>query len=285
MTAELTEGQYELGSVVFGSSTLYPVEACEPGGYGVKVGDYAVPKSDEIRFGQDHLEPGNLQFTMGVLDNRPQWNSVLPLEEMQYEGARKYLEKLAAEWKSDDTRGKWGEVRVLRYCRGGQTRRAYGRPRKFVHSALTMKSEYIPVASEFQLADTNFYSDEEFHTQILPDSPGTLQRREGMAKAWFQVFITGPVVNPTLTFSGLFQIQLNHTIQAGRLVQLSSYPWERRVVESTGANLSPLLAGTTPYLADLRIPPGATTTISLTGSGMSGTTKADVLWREVYHSF
>lgn len=285
MSAELINGQYELGSVVFGSNTLYPVELCEPSGYGVTVGDYSAPETDEIRFGRDTLQPGTLQFTMGVMDNRPNFGSVLPLEEMQYEGARKYLEKLAAEWKSDDIRSTWGAVKPLRYNRDGFTRRAYGRPRKFTHGAITRKSEFVPVACEFQLADTNFYDDTENLITLDAGNSATLTRGEGRGKAWFQVFIEGPIINPTLTFSGLFTMQLTYTVQAGRIAQISTYPWERRAVSSLGENLAPLLGGTTPYMERLYVPSGAETMISFNGSGTDANTKAHVLWREVYHTF
>lgn len=285
----LRSGQYQLGDVVFGNGTLIPVSGVEHGGYGIQAGDYAVVNSDELRFGKDYIQPGTLVFEFAVMDNKPIWDIMQPGDVAPHDrSARQMLERLQAEWLDDDIRLEWGEVKPLRYCLDGEIRRYYGRPRKFVYSHKSMKSEWINVTADYQRVDNLTYSDDESMVIVLPSAEGTtteeINRELGSANAWFQAFIEGPIVNPKLKI-GNFSIDITFNLAQGKLIQVSTYPWERRIVNSDGQNLAPVAGGTTPYLNEIKIPPYQTTRVGLSGTGTNSNTKAYVLWREAYRTF
>lgn len=289
---DLQPGQYEIGNTVFGRNTPYPVESFEVSPYTVNGSEYQLSATDENRFGRDYIQPGSIQISMGVVANRllPNMINMSHLDIMpQIVSGQALLEVLQEEWAADDERLSWGLLKMLRYCNDdGQTRRLYGRPRKFAASSRSRKSEYYTVAADYMRVDRFSYDDEEQAVTVLPSAAGTttqtISRLDGGAPAWLRVFITGPIVNPKVKFGTGFTLEINTTLAAGKVLEISSYPWERRIVDSDAVNLSAALAGNSPYLSDVRIKPRTTVGVGLSGGGTTAATKAYVLWRETYHT-
>lgn len=284
---DLKEGQYRIGDFVFGNGTQCQLSSFEAVGYSVVPGDYSIPQSDELRFRKDYLQPGVINMTVSIMDNYLIDDIILdgPIEDpVLFSSADELLEKFMKEWRSDDIRELWGYVKPLTYCRGGQVRRVYGRPRDIAAPPRRLRSGWYDVTCAFQRADTLSYKEGATGLRDIPVATTvSISREDGAAPTWFEIYLTGPITNPKITL-GSQTIELDHSLPAGGVIHISSYPWDRRVVSSAGHNLAAKMVGDSPYLSDLRFPAGATIPVSFTGGGASSDTRLAVLWREAYHS-
>ena len=293
----LKEGQWELGPVQFGRYTKIPVENVEVGAYGTTVGDIQMSQTDEIRFGRDFFQPGMLTFTMGILNNRMLPNMAAidllggagyPPNIAEIFQAQPMLEQLCHEWRADDIRTQFGYTKVLKYCKFGLQKRVYGRPRKMSTNVFNSRNEFVPVVADFQRVDTFSYSEEEFSAVGAPSAPGTtpiaVTRAGGSANTWLRALITGPINDPVIKVGSLYTIELDYNLAAGKVIEITAYPWERRIIDSDGFNLSPKLIGVSPYMEKMKIPANATTNVGLSGSSTTGATAIAVLWREAYNT-
>lgn len=256
--AAISPGQFQIGNLVFGKGTRYKVENIEIQPYEVAPQDFQISQSDEIRFGRDSLKPASIIFTMSTLVNREIANmrSLIGGGPVNYSSELDLLPTLQQEWRGDDVRKTWGQLKYLRYCdRNGNIRRIYGRPRKFQYSALRERDDYINITAEFKCADTLAYDDTETFTEVLIGAaPVSVTRVAGSAYCWYRILIYGPATSPTVTV-GTQQITLDYDILANDVVEISSYPWQRRAINSAGLNLSAKLSGDTEYLDQMMLPP------------------------------
>lgn len=251
--------QYQLGNVVFGRDTDIIIKNIAIQPYNVNSQDFQLVRSDEVRFGIDTLAPSTILFELSVLNNY----ALEPMEDLTGEStsdsilgqSRSLLTSLADEWKSVETRRSWGAMQPLLFCDGdGVVRQIYGRPGKFTHAASLRGKQWIDVQAEFRRADTYAYSNEEKSVELaLGDNPVWFSQ-EGDAPAWFRILFYGPVVNPTVNVGGQ-QIYVETSIDASTVLEISSYPWARRVVDDSGVNHRTKLRGSTQYLDELRISP------------------------------
>lgn len=287
----LKEGQFQLGSVVFGKNSMIKIIGVEQIGYEMTPGDYSVPQSDEIRFRRDYVKPGVVQFQLAVLDN-------YMLEGMSAFGGggnvnlgvvgAELLEQFKAEWRADDIRKNWGWVKPLTYRAEGYNRILYGRPRNLSASRLKSKNGWYDITCSYQLADSLSY-EEQFSSIAVEDTtaagtnPVNLVRGIGKAPAWLRAYVTGPLNSPVIDL-GPHKITLDYNIPAGQIVEINSFPWERRCITSSGLNIGAKLIADSPYLEDLRIPPGGTWACGLHGTGATAPTRMVVQWQEAFHA-
>lgn len=281
----LAEGQYQIGNFVFGARTMVKVTAEEAVSYTTNPGDYQNPLSDEMRFGRDFIAPGSLQMELGVIDNYALDGSTIP----GLKSGTELIEEMMREWRADDYRLVWGFVKPLKYCKQGEERRIYGRPRRFAQGRRRPGVEFIPCTVDYARSDTFSYSEEEFGVAVTPSAPGTttanITRSGGEAPTWVEIFIVGPITDPTIKI-GSQVIEIDYALAAGKVIQINTYPWERRCVDSDGFNLSPKMIGVSPYLDQIKVPPNSITGVGLSGGGTSvGVTQAIFNWREAYHTF
>lgn len=289
--------QYQLGSIPFGRDTDITISKVDIQPYNVSTQDTNVPRSDETRFGLDQLIPGNIVFTMSVVENYPlismedltgQW---VPDDVLDLVGTK--LPILAKTWKARQLRMSWGSSMPLLCCdRNGVVRRIYGRPGKFTHAPrYSDNTLWIDVMAEFRRQDTFAYNDIEYfiadpiddeHGLAPGADPITAERDDGDADAWFRVLIEGPAEHPLITYGGN-TIELDSSIPAGVIVEVSSYPWSRRVLDSVGVNRRTELVGSTMYLDQLTFPAGTSMDISWTCDGATADTGLFFLWREAYN--
>lgn len=283
----LSEGQYKIGNTVFGSRTMYPVSSFESNSYQINGQDFQVTNTDEMRFGMDTFSPGTMSFTMAAIDNRilPSMAGYTGISPVSILSGSTLLERLAREWRADEIRSMWNAQKPLLICRAGVTHRVYGRPRKFTSGGKTMKSEWIDIVCDFQRADTLSYSDEEFAIEVLPSGSGTttqtITRTDGEGPSWIRLLIVGPINNPVIKI-GPHIVQISTNLAAGKLIELSAYPWDRRIVNSDGLNLSASLIGASPYLDQLAFPAHTSWAIGLAGGSTTIATKMFILWRNAY---
>jgi predicted nucleotidyltransferase len=264
----------------------------EPQPYQVQDQDFQVIRTDENRFGIDTLTPGALVFTMAVLenfqiDNLAQFHPPYTIEPDDLFAARgTILPILAREWKGNDVRPHWGATKPLLCCDGsGVVRRIYGRPGKFVSAPrYNDNTLWIDVQAEFRRADTYAHHDIEYYVgPIAPDSPvGSVARDDGDADSWVRVLIYGPASHPVITYGG-DTIELDLDINSGVIVEISSYPWQRRVIDSEGFNWRAKVVGATKYLDQIKFAAGDEIDVSWTCGGATAATGLYFMWREAYN--
>lgn len=251
MLKNLIPGQYQIGETVFGNGTTVPVEVFDIKPDDLEAQDFKVSRSDEIRFGQDSLTPTTIDIQLHVLHN---WAVQEGLPENFWK-EMPTVEDFKLWFRADDVRQMWGEILPI-YCCGkdGITRLIWGRPGPFTYAKSKKYESATSCMGQFRRADTLTYTAEENFVEVQQnDLPTTLVRPHGDVPSWFRILATGPMTNPVFTV-GEQQIELGTTIPEGVVVEISSYPWRRRVVDSKRQNLGNFLTGKTPYLDKLKIP-------------------------------
>ena len=85
----------------------------------------------------------------------------------------------------------------------------------------------------------------------------------------------------TLTFGDVV-IPSNWDIPEGKILEINSYPWTRRCVDSDGINRRANLIGATPYLDRLKFKDTDAPKVSLTATGTNGNSKGVVAYRDAF---
>lgn len=279
----LTRFQWQIGSIVLGPGTQYTI-AMGPPQYDVNAQDSQMPLADKITMGQDTRKAAPLTLNIGVKDNAPVRNiaaaGMLPAD--MVDKAAKLLEDLQYEWYADDIKQQWDEVIPLTYCDGyGVVKQIYGRPGKFQYTPKTRMSQFRKVTAEFRRIDTLCYSETENFAELTLGAGPALYQVDGQADTWFRVLFYGPATNPLATV-GDSTIQLNMTIPAGVILEVSGYPWSQRVVDSNSANWRSKLVEPK-FLDQMRLPKNRLLQMSWSASGTSGASRCYVLWRDAYN--
>lgn len=256
----LFPGQYKIGEFVFGEKTLFRVEKFDVGGYDVNVQDYQVSQNDELHFGQDSLKPLPIQMEINAFVNRelPNMTAISPVigGDLDFSKDPK-VGAFAREWRDDDVRKVWGELKSLYVCReDSSVVRIYGRPGKLSVSKRPIGGMYHKIVAEFRRSDTLAYSDFEWYLHCRPLETIVAGRSAdlgmGDAPTWLRMVIVGPATHPIIQF-GDIEIDLNVDINAGEMVEINSYPWQRRVISlPEGVNYASLL--NQPYLDEIKFP-------------------------------
>lgn len=281
----LEPGQYQIGDLVMGPFTPFRIEAIDIGNYDVNVMDHQAQMSNEIRFGTDTLKPAPLQLTINVMVNRalPHIAGLTSDTRVLNFSDDPNLSDLQREWRAEDIMQEWGAIKPLLFCGSdGVTRQFYGRPGKFAYQKhRQVDSSYYICQAEFRRADTFAYSNIEYYIDFKPSSPQVVARHRGNADTWVRFLIVGPVKHPIINW-GTRQIELDWDIPEGTVVEISSYPWQRRVIDSNGISLAAYIVTDRPYLDTIRFPYRKLHTISWHGTGTNSESRMRVLWRDAY---
>jgi hypothetical protein len=222
---------------------------------------------------------------MAVLDNHPMINVIalgggstpFNMEANQ----RKLLHDLATAWRGDDVKQSWGSLKALKFCGpDGITKRVYGRPRKFQYSKSTRNNQFWSVQAEFARVDTMAHDDTETYLELTKNAaPVWVEREYGDLPCWLRILVYGPCTNPRITI-GDNEVEVTVTVGTGKVLEISSYPWERRVVDSDGYNWRAKMSGDTKYLDQLSLPLNEVVPMQYTTG--TGTGQCFVLWRDTY---
>jgi len=280
----LVRGQWQIGDLVMGPGTQYDVMPPKIGSYNVQNQDTQIPLSDTMLFGQDTFQGGTLTFKIGVKDNAPvrYMPNTLPADLVTK--ASKLLGVLQGEWKADEIKQQFGGAKALIHCdQYGVTKQIWGRPRKFEYTPKTQTSQWRSVNAEFVRLDTLCHADSETLAALTVGAAPVFYATGGDAPAWFRVLLIGPQSHPIVNV-GNNEIELDLDILAGVTVEVSSYPWIRRVVDSNGVNWRNAVIGATKYLDQLRLPASSPVAMSWSASSTSAASKCLVLWRDAYHT-
>lgn len=272
-TDALLPGQYQFNGIKFGRHTPYPVSDVQIQSYNVNAQDFQVIQSDENQFGQDSFQPGQVIFEIGAEDFKLIPN-MLPLANNPGDFDRSYYETRAQEfekaWRGDNVRRTWGQILPMRVCQDdGKVMLWYGRPRKFQKSKKSAKSCYYTMHAEFMRADTLAYNEDEYWVEVPQmAAPQFIIRDGGDCDAWLRIIGEGPLDHPVITI-GDQQIALDIDLDEGEMFEVSSYPWIRRAIDSSGRNLAAKLTGNTQYLDRLVIPANAPCPVRWTASNVN----------------
>lgn len=249
----LISGQYQIGRHIFGRGTTVRVETFDIKPYDINPQDHQVSLSDEIRFGIDSFKPTLIEITFHVLHNK-----LLPGYEDLFPNFWEDMPKAAdfqKEWRFDEGRKIWGSIKPLYVCgKDDVTRMVYGRPRQFTYGKDSDYTESLQCLGQFQRSDTLAYTAHESYIELAGGVlPWYLTRTGGDSATWFRILAYGPMTNPKFTV-GIHNIELNYEIEEGEVLEVSSYPWMRRAVDSKRINLAAYLMGKSEYLDRMQIP-------------------------------
>ncbi|PRX95566.1 hypothetical protein [Allonocardiopsis opalescens] len=287
--AELLEGQWEIGGLVFGAGQGVIVPDFTIGGADITAGDTPVPGGDGRVFGYDYAGGRSLAFTLAVdredgATARAAWNA------------------FAAAWNAPQVRLSPRAVTALRIRdHGMDTVVVYGRPRRLdpVSTALLDRGT-VALTASFETADAAFYSDTEHQVTldllpaigeglILPftlpavltdlgDSDTTFLTNTGDAPAWPIITFLGPVTNPGVRLAATgTTLQLTTTLAFDQTATVDTRPWARTALRNDGASLAGTLTG--PDLADFALPPGSTEVV-FRGQDLTGDARCTIAWRD-----
>jgi hypothetical protein len=289
--------QYQIDDIVFGRNTNMPISKVEIQSYQVQNQDFQVEQTDETSFGVDTLVAAPIVFTMAMQENYilPQFEHLYPngLEPDDLFALRgTMLGKLAKSWKAKPVRMSWGTVMPLLCCTSDEeVLRIYGRPGKFQYAPrYNDRTQWIDIMGEFRRADTYAHSDIEYYVgdddtsngMAAGAAPVLAERGLGDGDAWLRVLIQGPATNPVITY-GDHAIETNSVIPAGVLAEISSYPWQRRYIDSNNVNRRNEIIGETLYLDQIQFMEGETIPVSWVADGTTADSMMWFMWREAYN--
>lgn len=284
MSNNLIPYQWQIGDIVLGPRTQYTVLGVQIQSYNVNNQDSQIPKSDQITMAQDSRQAQPIQFTIGVSDNAPTPHFTNSLPTDLVDKSSKLLDALQDAWFADDIKQQWGEYMPLVHCDGyGVVKVIWGRPRKFQYTPKTQTSKWRKVTAEFARMDAVSYAEIESRTDLLINGADpVLYTTASRANTWFRVWLMGPMSNPQIIV-GDNDIQLGMDIEAGVAVEVSSYPWSRRIVDSNGINWRTKLIGQTRYLDQLKLPKNTPIPMSWSANDTTDDSQCVVLWHDAYN--
>lgn len=284
----LEPGQFQIGDLIMGPWTRYSVESLDIGNYDVNVQDSQVQGANTTKFGQDTLKPAPLQLTINFRKNYLMENVVSLLRHPENVPALNFdddptLGDLQREWRAEEIMQTWGATKPLYFCgTDGVTRQFFGRPGKFAYKLhKIVGSQFYACQAEFRRLDTFAHSELEWFVVLERNVSQVITLTRGNAPSPVRFLLTGPMQHPIINF-GAHQLELDWNIAAGSAVEISSYPWQTRIVDSNGLSLAAYLISENPYLDKVRFPDHTPMTISWNASGTTSASRMSLLWHDSY---
>lgn len=279
-------------TIVMGPNADYNVSGFSFGGAEQRLQDAEIGYADGDRFGVDRR--GGRLITLDVNTNA--WDTA---------GGLRLARKLEAAWDAEPYRLVPGRHQILRWRRGTQVLRAYGRSRDCIPDHSMDWTGNIPYTLTFRSSEPRFYSDFEVTESVhfVPEEVGGLVgpligdivasgvgvstrgfEIGGDLPTWVVMLVRGPITNPLIEFTAQWRVQLLITLRAGESVLIDPTPWGGPDVRtSSGANAAGYLTPSSRLLSQMKLPPGRHTA-ALLGSDPTGTSSVDVITRDCYAS-
>lgn len=287
----LADGQFDISGFRFGGD-FDPIllDAFDPGEGEWAVQDVDNPFGGNTLFGRDYLRG-------------PTWSFECFTNGYDIDDSLDAVSELGSIWKAEGLKSINGTYQILRYRLGSQTRRVYGRGRKF-WAGVDGRSYggTAPVSLTFKLMSDMYFEDEEREALIpfVPPSTGgltapltapltavgtgaqrggTISEVGGTIPTPFHLYIKGEISRPWVQGPG-WKIQLNMDVAHDQTVHISTYAGALIVEDNFGRNLTGRLAAST-RLNEARLKPGPTS-ITFGGQSISGLASARLTWRPAY---
>ncbi|ACF05128.1 minor tail protein [Mycobacterium phage Predator] len=268
----LLPGQYQISNLVLGKGTNVRVTGFEIDPDEIANQDYQRSRASEKQFGVDQFAPGIITITFKVMKNYIRENAFNPLGlTNDIFNGNVTVDQLHKIWRNDAGRQVWGSLMPVYVCgQDGITRVIYGRPGKFKYERRPHDfAGWIECTAEWRKADTLAYTAEESVVEMTEGANASnLTRLLGDCDSWFRIVAEGPMTHPIFTV-GDEQIELDYNIADGEIVEISSYPHQRRIVNSSRVNLIRKMIGKTNYLDRLVLPAQTTVPIRWTSDDVN----------------
>lgn len=289
---DIAPRSFECDGLATGAGTPYVLTLIEPGGRPeAEVGDKPRPREDGSFFGEDRLTGRLIKFE-------------LTIDTYTYDEAQSAWRSLATVWDAESVRRSPGSVVPLRIRQfAGPTRIVFGRPNQIdpANEAL-MEAGRLDVICDFRCVDHRYYSDTEHSNTISLVRPFTGGIKapleapitttsstegsgdlvvDGDVPAWVALRINGPIVNPSVVIPGVWTVTLNVQLFADEYIDIDPRPETRSVRKNGVANASGTFTADSPYLSEMRVPPGAYEVI-LRGTDATGTSSVTVSHRDAF---
>lgn len=291
----LAEGQYEIGDFLFGeSNTVEPtirVEEVQFSSAEIEHSDSSNPREDNITMGIDYKRGRLISFIINITTSG---------------SALDTLDAFEGVWDAERFRKVPGSYTTLRMCRGGRTRRVYGRPRRFTPtSKYSASGGWVPVTCDFLAVHHKYYSDtlESSSVSIIPPSSGGLVgplegplvgagtteiqgdiQVGGTADTWLVSRINGPILNPQIEVVGKWSAKTLLDLDSDQYLDIDPQTWSRKVRRSTGASEGGKFTHASQPITEMLVSPGPAEVV-LRGTDPTGTASAMFSWRPAYNSF
>lgn len=287
--AVLQEGFYELDGYVFGGT--------DPNGLWVEEYEIEEPPLQDVQV----VNPVNGKVSFGRESfSGPLWKFELAMMTGDITTGLAKIEAALGKWRNEERLGLPETESVLRYTRGGRTRRVYGRPRKFRYDTDGfLRQGSSKGEATFQASDMYFYDDAEksmrtyivkpstggvvlpqaFPWQTIPSEEriGVIDSVGGTAYAPMRIVVNGPISNPVVSGDG-WTVKLEVDLAYDQTATIDTRA--KTVLRSDGASLAGFLTRDS-ILANARLRPGQDE-IRFSGSDATGTAFVTVYWRPTY---
>lgn len=300
----LLEGQWALttgnSTVVMGPGTPYNVSAFEIGEPDMRNSDNPRAREDGDEFGRDYRGGRTITLDLNALSDPYE-----PVIQTRHAAVLEALSVLESAWDAEMSRTQPGVASVLSYCRGGISRRVYGRPRRFKPVTTMDWVGNVPVTADFRTKDHRFYADAESALTLgfVPESVGgftppligpLIMSGQGVGQtgffvggteaAWLTFRIDGPIQNPSVEIPDHWSATMNLTLAADQWVLVDPSPWQRTVLRNDGANLSGAFTADSRRLSGMRVRPGSRSAI-LRGIDPTATSRLSLFYRAASASY
>lgn len=283
---------YEGVSLAFGSpgSSIVLDGAPEVGPAEIVTDDASRPREDGIAFGQDFRGAASITFALAVVAD----------DEAE---ARDIAASVKRAWRGDAVRRTPGGLASLTSRLGTRERVVFGRPRRFSQDDEHAPEGVILITADFQCVNDLAYSTTDSIQDVglvPPPSGGMLSPLSapltttaatekpglivigGDLPAWPVVDFVGPITNPVLKVTNVYEVALNMTIGSGQTIRVDSRPWARSIRRvSDGAGFPGVLTRSSRRLSGMGLEPGSYEVV-LRGTDETGTASMRFSWRDTY---
>lgn len=287
--AVLKNGQFELDGFVFGGTdpsglfvSEYKIEA--PSWRGESAQD---PVGTRTLFGRDYL-------------TGPMWEFQMHTAAGKEADALSLLDRAALAFQPEEKYVVPGAESVLRYARGGRTRRVYGRARKFDFDTNGfIRQGSFDASASFETSDPLYYDDalrsavmeftasqdlgitfpnvfpwaktlSSLKTKIIPDVGGSVP-------CPVTIVVEGPVADFTISGDD-WKITVMTSLAAGEKVTIDTR--KKTVIKNTGASMAGYLTRDS-RLRNVKLKPGSDK-FYFRGVDITGSARCVVYWRPAY---
>lgn len=288
--AILKDGQFELDGYVFGGRSANSLW----------VSNYKIGAPKRTDTNAQNPVGNNTLFGRSFLSG-PDWEFEMAMLTGDENTALAGLETAMGIWYNEVKYEKPETEAILRYARGGRTRRVYGRPKDFefdTNGFLVNEGSWDAKAS-FQAADPLYYDDVErvavlqlrtptevkitlpnvFPWMHTPSAEQTavIDDVGGTVNAPMRIVVSGPIADFIIRGDGWY-IQMIATLAAGESVTIDTR--KMTVLKNNGVSLAGALTrGST--LRNARLRPGQDN-FKFQGIDTTGTARCSVYWRPTY---
>ncbi|WGH21365.1 minor tail protein [Arthrobacter phage Emotion] len=286
----MAEGDFDLNGYKMGLGYDVVVESFDPGSAEWITQDAVAPVGGRRNFGADYA-------------SGPTWVLDLATDTHDAASARAALAGAARAWRPSGLATPGYEA-ILKYTIGGETRRVYGRPRKFAPIANGVSASGVMLATaEFVTSEAFTHAEEarSLTVGLVPVESGGFtsplispittvagSQRQGLiddvggdAPAPMTITIQGPVSGPKVSSSGWYFSLPSLSLAYDQSVTIDTR--KGTVRRNDGANLGGLLSRGSTRLVDARLKTGAVEFI-YSGTDQTATSTATVTWRPTYHA-